>query len=404
MDGFFCRYHRGVGRAFARRVLLFFVAVGACFGMVGCKRHETAPASATPEVQVITLTARDVPIYQEWIGTLDGSVNAQIRAQVTGYLLAQSYSEGSRVKKGDLLFQIDPGPFQAALELAKAKLAQDQAQAAKTQLDVKRFTPLAQQQAISQQELDDATQADLAAQAQVKADQAQVDIAQLNLGFTRITAPIDGVAGLANGQIGDLVGPSSNPLTTVSTIDPVKVYFQVNEDSYLTYWRQFVRAEQGDPPPELQLVLSDGSAYPSAGRFFFADRQVNINTGTLQIVGLFHNPDYLLRPGQYARIRALTQTRRGALLVPQRAITELQGAYQVMVVEKAADGRQKAHLKPVKLGKRIGSDWLVESGVATGEQVVVEGLQKAKEGTEVNPIPFAAPAPAAQTANAQDPK
>ena len=365
----------------------FFIGV-LCFSMLlmaaaGCKKK--AAPTPPPEVQVITLTPTNVPIFEEWIGTLDGFVNAQIRAQVTGYLLAQNYAEGSEVKKGDLLFQIDPRPFQAGLDQAQAKLAQDQAQSGKTELDVKRYTPLAQEQAISQEQLDDAVQANLAAEAQIKADEAAVENAQLNLGFTKITSPVDGLAGIALAQIGDLVGQSGSVLTTVSTIDPIKVYFQVSEQSYLTFWRQFIAAGNGAKPnARLQLIFADGSVYPEKGKFFFADRQINPNTGTLQIVGLFPNTNFVLRPGQYGRVRAQTQTITNALLVPQRAVTQLQGSYQVTIV----DATNTAHLQTVNVGEQIGPDWIIESGLKPGDRVVVEGTQKAKEGMVVNPIPF----------------
>jgi RND family efflux transporter MFP subunit len=356
-----------------------------CFSMllmvVGCKK-KAAPAPP-PEVQVITLTPTNVPIFEEWIGTLDGFVNAQIHAQVTGYLLEQNYREGSEVKKGDLLFQIDPRPFQAGLDQALARLAQDKAQAGKTELDVKRFTPLAQEQAISQEQLDDAVQANLAADALVKADEAAVENAQLNLGFTKITSPIDGLAGTALAQIGDLVGQSSSVLTTVSTINPIKVYIQVSEQSYLAFWRRLAGSGNADEFP-LQLILSDGSVYPQTGKFFYADRQVDPNTGTLQIFGLFPNANFILRPGQYGRVRAQTQTRTNALIVPQRAVVQLQGSYQVTIVGET----NTAHLQPVTVGEQIGSDWIIESGLKPGDRVVVEGTQKAKEGAVVNPKPF----------------
>jgi RND family efflux transporter MFP subunit len=281
------------------------------------------------------------------------------------------------------LCQIDPRPFQAALDQTQAKMAQDQAQAHKTKLDVERDTPLAQEQAISQEQLDDAVQANLAADAQVKADEAVMETSRLNLEFTRVTSPIDGLAGLAQAQIGDLVGQSANVLTTVSTINPIKVYFQVSEQSYRTFWRRFATSTNTDDVP-LELVFSDGSAYPEKGRFYFADRQVNQNTGTLQIAGLFSNADFVLRPGQYGRVRAQTQTKTNALLVPQRAVNELQGTYQVVIV----DGQNKAHLQNVKVGEQIGENWIVESGLKAGDRVVVEGTQKAKEGTVVNPQPY----------------
>lgn len=354
------------------------------FVFCGCEKKGVT--TQPPEVWVITATPTNVPVFEEWIGTLDGFINAQIRAQVTGYLMTQNYAEGSHVKKGDLLFQIDPRPFQAALEQAEAKLTQDKAQFGKTQLDVKRFAPLAKEQAISQEQLDDATQAELAAEGQVKADEAAVKTAQLNLGFTKIISPIDGLAGVALGQIGDLVGQSGNVLTTVSTLDPIKVFFQVNEQSYLTFWRRFaMNPEKSNAEMSLELILSDGSVYPEKGRFFLADRQVNLTTGTLQIAGLFSNADFILRPGQYGQVRAQTQTKVNALVVPQRAVTQLQGSYQIFTV----DNQNKAHIQTVKVGEQTGSQWIIESGLKPGDRVVVEGLQKAKEGVSVNPRPFA---------------
>jgi membrane fusion protein, multidrug efflux system len=367
-------------------------------GVAGCKKKEAA-AAAVPDVEVITLQPRDVPIYEDWIGTLDGYVNAQIRAQVSGYLLTQNYKEGGAVKKGDVLFEIDPRPFQATLEQARATLAQDQARAVKAQLDVKRYTPLAKTQAISEEELDNAVQAGLAAEAQVKADEAAVDLAKVNLDFTKISSPIDGIAGLATAQIGDLVGPTVSALTTVSTVDPIKVYFAVTEQSYLKFWRQFIASKPDgaqETPLELELMLGDGTVYPEKGKFFFADRQVNITAGTMQVAGLFPNADHLLRPGQYARVRARTRVWQGAMVVPQRAVSELQGSYQVTVVENA-NGTNTAHLRTVTAGDRIGSDWIIASGLKAGEQVVVEGNLKAKDGKAVNPRPFTPPAPGAGT-------
>jgi RND family efflux transporter MFP subunit len=352
--------------------------------LCGCEKKQAKPAPP-PEVRVIAVSPTNVPIYSEWIGTLDGFVNAQIRAQVTGYLLSQNYVEGSQVKKGDLLFQVDPRPFEAALKQALGKLAQDKAQLAKTQLDVKRFTPLAKEQAISQQQLDDATQANLVAEGQIVSDEAAVQTAQLNLSFTKITSPIDGLAGVALAQIGDLVGQPGSVLTTVSTINPIKVYFQASEQSFVTFWRRFALApRQSEQEPALELILSDGSVYPEKGRFFLADRQVNPTTGTLEIAGIFSNADFSLRPGQYARVRAQTETKTNAFLVPQRAITQLQGSYQVITV----DSENKAHIQPVKAGEQSGSQWIIDSGLKPNDRVIVEGLQKAKDGIAVSPSPF----------------
>jgi membrane fusion protein (multidrug efflux system) len=329
----------------------------------GCKKQPHSPPP--PEVQVVTVASTNVPIYEEWIGSLDGYVNAQIHAQVTGYLLKQNYAEGSQVKKDDLLFEIDPRPFQATLDQTLAKLAQDKAQLAKT---------------------DDAVQANRSAQALVQADEAAIESARLNLGFTRITSPVDGVAGTALGQIGDLVSASGPVLTTVSTLDPIKVYIQVSEQSYLTFWRRFISATETNLALPLELVLSDGSVFPQKGRFFFAGRQVHLTTGTLRVAGLFPNPGFVLRPGQYALVRAQTQVVTNAIVLPQRAVAEEQGAFHVAVVGED----NKAHVKSVKTGSQVGSDWVIESGLKPGEVVVVEGTQKAKEGTVVNPKPLAA--------------
>jgi len=366
------------------------------FIFCGCKKK---PAQAPPpEVQTITVSTTNVAIFEEWIGALDGFVNAQIRAQVSGYLLKQNYQEGSEVKTGDVLFEIDPRPFQAALDQTLAKLAQDQAQEHKTELDVNRFTPLAKSQAISQEELDDAVQANLAAVAQLKSDQAQVENAQLNLGFTKILSPVDGLAGIALGQIGDLVSASSGLLTTVSTINPIKVYFNVSEQSYMDFWRNYTSSNTDQTNLELQLILSDGKPFPEKGKFYLADRQVNANTGTLQIAGLFPNPQLLLRPGQYGRVRAQTETRTNTILVPQRAVAELQGTYQVVIVQ-TQNNTNTTHLKSVKVGPQIGANWIIENGLAAGDRVVVEGTQQAKQGTIVNPKPWN---PSAQTNSPPD--
>jgi len=375
------------GRENPRRGVLF-VAAALLVGVAGCDKP-AAPAPAAPlQVQVVTVTPQDVPIYQQWIGSLDGSTNAQIRAQVSGYLVAQKYKEGGFVKKGDVLFQIDNRVFKAAFNQAQAQLDVAQAQLGKTDLDVKRLTPLLETKAISQEELDDANQANLAAKASVEAAKATVAQNQLNLDFTDVTSLIDGIAGTAQAQIGDLIGPNSGVLTTVSTIDPIRAYFSISEQSYLAFCRQFTNAEDRGAyrsEMQLQLILSDGSAYPLPGTWFFTSRQVDINTGTLQVAALFPNPDSILRPGQYAQVRAKTETRHGAILVPQRAVTELQGSYQVAV----ADAQNKAHIMTVQVGDQIGNDWLINKGLEAGDQVIVEGTQKAREGTAVAPQPYA---------------
>lgn len=361
-------------------LLVPLVAFTAC----GPKKQAAAPP---PDVDVVTVQPADVPLYTEWIGTLDGYVNAQIRAQVTGYLMAQDYREGGQVKKGDLLFHIDPRPFQAALDQARGQLAQAEAQFDKTELDVKRYTPLAKEKAISQEELVDAEHASLVAKAAVASAKAAVETAELNLEFTKITSPIDGIAGIARAQIGDLVGPASGELTAVSTVDPIKVYFTFTEASYMDYMNRYAddtkRAEH-ERDLELELILANGMVYPHKGKFYFADRQVDVRTGALRVAGLIPNPGRVLRPGQFARVRARTQTRAGALAVPQRAVMELQGNYQVAVVDAA----NKVSIRSVKVSDRIGNMWIVEEGLKPGEQVIAEGTQKAKAGTVVVPKPY----------------
>jgi membrane fusion protein (multidrug efflux system) len=376
------------------RMMGWCVAAGAllAFGLLasGCKK-KTKPAPP-PEVLYITVTTTNLPIYEEWIGTLDGYVNAQIRAQVTGYLQKQDYAEGSEVRTNDLLFEIDPRPFKAVLDQAESRLAQDKAQLEKTDLDVKRYTPLVKEEALSQETLDNALQAFLGAKAQVQADEAAVESARLNLGFTRITSPVDGVAGTALAQIGDLLSASGPVLTTVSTIDPIRVYFQANEKSYLDFWRRFVGSNDV-AAPVLDLILSDGSVFPQKGKFFFAGRQIDPTTGTLQIAGLFPNPDLTLRPGQYGMVRALVDMKTNAVVIPQRAVIESQGAYHVWVVI-SDNNTNKSHLVRVKVGRQVNGIWVIDDGLKGGEHLIVEGTLKAKEGTVVNPQPYT-PAPAA---------
>src|SRR5438034_5760911 len=374
-----------------RRYRWQVIATVILLGSVGCGKAEP-PQARPPEVEVVQVEQKDVPIWNEWVGTLEGLVNAQIKPQVLGYLLRQTYKEGSFVRKGELLFEIDPRTFQAALDQAKAQranaegqLAQAEANQVKTQLDVNRYTPLAKEQAVTQQDLDNAVQANLAAQAAVRAAKAsidaakaQMDTAQVNLGFTKVVSLIDGIAGIAQAQIGDLVGPTSL-LTTVSTVDPIKVYFPVSEKGYLNYIKEnpdaAKRAEQ-ERQLGLEMILADGSRYTHEGSFSFADRQVDVKTGTLRLQGLFPNPGNILRPGQFARVRAVTKTRRGALLVPQRAVTELQGSYQGAVVGKD----NKVSIRPVKVGERTGSQWVVDAGLKPGERAIGERIHREREG------------------------
>ena len=424
----------------ARFVIWVTIALIPVSGVIDAGCAKNPQAARAPDRLVVAVAAvqqRDVPIYNEWIGTLDGYVNADIKAQVSGYLMKQDYAEGSLVKTGQLLFEIDPRPFEAAVDQAKgqfaqangqlaqakAQLAQAEAQVVvskanqgRTQLDVNRYTPLAEQKAITQQDLDNATQNNLAAKAQVQVAEAQVETAraqiqaaaatveaaqaavataELNLGFTRLISPIDGIAGIAQQQVGALVNPSSGPVTTVSTLDPIKVYFTASEQEYLDFHKRYSTQATVDAEHKqmrLELMLADGSIYPQVGTFDFADRQVNPGTGSIRVAGLFANPGNTLRPGQYARIRVSFRTREHALLVPQRAVTELQGIFQVAVV----DGDNKIAVRNVTPDERVGNQWIIEKGLNAGERVVAEGTQKVRPGMSVDVKPFAAAAQATE--------
>ena len=438
--------------------IVTLLVVGGLFAFA----RSNKPAEAAPrplEVEVTSVQQNNVPIYKDWIGTTEGMVNAEIKAQVTGYLLRQDFKEGSFVKKGQLLFEIDPRPFQATVDQANGQVAQfqgqleqatsqvDQAEAqlvqansqlsqaqaqltqaeanqVKTQLDVDRYRPLVEQKAVTQQEYDNATQANVASKAQVEAARAGIEAARaqlahakaqvstakagisaakgqlenakatvnsavLNLGFTRITAPIDGIVGIAQAQVGNLVGTTSGPLTTISTVDPIKVYFTLSEQEYLNYTKPYLhQSEQTGALDqlELELILADGSTYPQKGKFYFADREVDPKTGAIRMAGVFPNAGNLLRPGQYGRVRAVTSVKEEALLVPQRAVTELQGTYQVAVIGPD----NKVSIRPVKLGEKSGSLWVVEDGLNAGDSIVAEGTLKVRPGMTVSPKPFVA--------------
>jgi len=377
-------------------------------------------ARTAPEVEVANVEQKDIPVYREWVGTLDGLVNAAIRAQVTGYLMTQNYAEGSFVKKGQLLFEIDPRSLQAAADQARGQLAQANGQLAqaqaqfeqsnaqlasaeanqrKAQFDEDRYTPLAKQHAVTQQDLDNAVQNNMSAKAQIKVAAAQVaaakaqiqaasaaveaakatlEAANVNLGFTKLSAPIDGIAGEAQIQIGNLVSPATNAVTTVSTLDPIKVTFAISEQEYLRLTKQ---RKPTDPVPPLELILADGSVYPQEGKFAFTGRQVNQTTGAIQVTGLFPNPGNVLRPGQYGKVRVAVETLHDAVLVPQQAVSELQGSYQVATV----DQDDKVAIQPIRVGEQIGSSWVVQEGVKPGQRVIIEGIQKVSPGMRVSP-------------------
>ena len=427
-------------------VALAAIVLVAIVAAVVARTKKPAPSTPAPlQVDVVQVQQQDVPIYSEWIGTTDGMVNADIRAQVSGYLLTKSYTEGAFVKKGQLLFEIDPRPLEAVLNQAKGDLAKSESQVQqavtqlaqaeaqltqansqlrqaeanqrKTQLDVNKYGPLLEQKAVTQQDFDNAYQANdaasaqvdvarsqikaaasavetakaaiLAARAQVQSSQAAVKTAELNLGFTKIVSPIDGIVGIALAQVGDLVNPTSGILTTVSTVDPIKVYFTLSEQEYLTYTKLNPNPAERAAAQEqlqLQLFLADGSAYSHTGKFYIADRQVDPKTGAIRIAGVFANPENTLRPGQYGRVRAATSTQNGALLVPQRAVSQLQGMYRVAVV----GSDNKVTMRTITPGPTVGQLLVIQSGLKTGETIMVDGTQKVATGATVAPRPFAA--------------
>jgi RND family efflux transporter MFP subunit len=397
------------------------------FQLTSCGRTSAGAAEPTPpEVEVVAVEQKDIPIYREWIGTLDGLVNAAIRSQVTGYLLTQDYPEGSFVRKGQLLFQIDPRPLQAAADQVKGQLAQANGQLAlaqaqyqqseaqlasaeanqrKAQFDENRYIPLAKEHAVTQQDLDNAVQSNDSAKAQVKMATAQIEAAKaqieaasaaveaakasleaanVNLGFTKLYSPIDGIAGNAQIQIGNLVNPAANAVTTVSTVDPIKVTFAVSEQEYLRLSKQY---KPTDPTPPLELILADGTVYPHPGKYAFAGRQVNQSTGAIEATGLFPNPGNILRPGQYGKVRVAVETLRGALLVPLQAVSELQGSYEVA----ALDGNDAVSIKTIHVGDQVGAWWVVSDGLNPGERVIVDGIQKVGPGMHVKPKPAPLP-------------
>ncbi len=369
----------------------------------GCgSKAQTHATPPPPTVGITTVERKSVPIYGNWVATLVGYETANIQPQVSGYLIRQTYREGSYVHKGDVLFEIDPRPFQAVVDQAKAQLAQAkgqlgqaQAQFGLAQINVKRDTPLAKAHAIAQSQLDNDIQAEAQTQALIKANEAAIEAAQaaietasLNLGFTKVRSLLDGIAGIANTQIGNLVSQST-VLTTVSRMNPIKVYFSISEQEYLSLAGAIENGAQNvdllrvKNPVKLELTLANGNVYPRQGRVLFADRQVNSQTGTILLVGAFANPGNLLRPGQFGRIRAMTAFNRNALLVPQRAVSELQGRDQIAVV----GSDNKIGVRTVEMGDRVGEMWIVNSGLKPGERVVSEGTSKVRDGEVVNPQP-----------------
>jgi membrane fusion protein (multidrug efflux system) len=382
------------GAAMAKVAAAFFgekhSSVFACIFLIipvlalaGCGRGHAAIKLPDTEVLVAAPVQKDVPVHSEWVAILDGYVNAEIRPQVSGYIISQNYKEGAVVRKGQVLFEIDPRPFQAALDGAEGALAQAEAQLAKSVIDVERDTPLAAQKAVPKEKLDNEIQAKRAAEAAVESGKAVVERAQLDLDWTKVTSLVDGVAGICEVQMGNLVGPSSH-LTSVSQVDPIKVYFPVSEQEYL----RAKHVSSTGQPMELfnaspELILADGTVYPHRGKVLLTDRQIDTNTGTIRMIAAFPNPGNILRPGQYARVRIQTSFKKDALLVPQSAVKELQGGYQVALLGAG----NKAIIRPVKAGEKVGTFWVIDDGLKTGDQVIVEGVEKVKDGTPVVPKP-----------------
>ena len=356
--------------------------------LTACTSTQANPAPPPPTVEVAEIVQKDTPIVSEWVAVLDGYVNAQIQPHVSGYVIKQDYKEGSVVRRGQVLFEIDPRTFKAALDQARAQLEQAEAQLGKAREDVERDKPLAQERAIAQSQLDNDIQSQLGAKASVQAAKALVEQAELNVEFTRVTSLVSGIAGIAQVQIGNLVGANS-VLTSVSQVDPIKAYFTVSEREFTDFHRRFpteASVEEQRKRIQLHLVLADGSVYEKTGTIYFADREVNPATGAIRIAGVFPNPNNLLRPGGYGRVRASVNTHQNALLVPQRAVSEVQGSYQVAVVGQD----NKVNIRPVTAGERVGNQWIIEGNVKPGERVIVEGVQKVRDGLLVNPRPGAA--------------
>jgi membrane fusion protein, multidrug efflux system len=367
----------------------------------GCSRKKASAGPAAPEVLVTTVTPRDVPRVLERVATLDGFVNANINAQVQGYIISRDYQEGSAVKKGDLLFQIDPRPFEAALAQSKATLAKDQANLAKADADEKRAQDLFNKKVISDQERDTAVAAAGSNKASVEADEATVKQAELNLAYAKVTAPIDGISGFANNQVGDLVSPSTGPLTTVSQVDPIKAIVTAGEGPFTDFVSRHPDQKEREvyiKSLQFELILSSGNVYPHTGTFYALDRNLDPKTGSIRYYVTFPNPGNILRPGQFGKVRFVADQKKGAMVVPQEAVNELQGNFQVAVV----DQNNKVSIRPVKMGERIDALWEVTEGLKPGDKVVVQGLQKAREGSTVavkewTPPPAQSPTPKPST-------
>lgn len=378
-----CSYSAGLPSAAALLLLAGLALVAGC----GKPAKGGPPQFPPPDVVTAPVEQKDVPIYGEWVANLDGYTNAQIQPQVTGYLIRQNYKEGSQVSKGQILYEIDPRPFQAAVDQAKGQLAQAKAQLQLAQINTKRDTPLAEARAIARAQLDNDLQTQAANEATLKAQEAAVETAQLNLGWTKVRSLLDGIAGIAATQVGSLV-KTDTVLTTVSQVQPIKVYFAISDQEYLALSKKARQSGAADllhsaSRVPIELTLSNGTVYPSKGYIVFVDREVNTSTGTIRVAAAFPNPQSLLRPGQYGKVKAQTTIENGVLLVPQRAVTELQGSYQVAIVNPD----NKVHIQPVEVGPQIGTNWLITSGLKPGQQVVIEGNGKLADGIPVHPHP-----------------
>ncbi len=376
-----------------RRIVLLSATLICASLFVGCSRKAAQTAAAPPEVLVTTVTPQDVPRVLERVATLDGFINANINAQVQGYIISRDYTEGSVVKKGDLLFQIDPRPYQAALAQANGTLAKDKANQVKAEADEKRAHDLFKKKVISDQERDTAIAAAGSSRANVEADQAAVETAELNLGYTKVTAPIDGLAGFANRQVGDLVGPSTGQLTTVSQLDPIKAVVTAGEGPFTDFVARHPDATERNAyvkTLDFELILGNGERYPRKGNFYALDRSLDPKTGSIRYYVTFPNPGNVLRPGQFGKVRFVADMKKGAMVIPQEAVNELQGGYQVALV----DQNNKISIRPVKMGERIGAMWEVTDGLKPGDKVVVQGLQKAREGSIVTVKDWTPPADA----------
>jgi membrane fusion protein (multidrug efflux system) len=361
-----------------------------CLMVAGCSRKAAQVAPSAPEVLVTTVVPRDVPRVLERVATLDGFINANINAQVQGYIISRDYKEGSVVKKGDLLFQIDPRPFEAALAQAKGTLAKDQANQAKSDADEKRAVDLFKKKVISDQERDTAIAAAGSSRANVEADEAAVEQAQLNVGYTRIKSPIDGVAAIATAQVGDLVGPSTGTLTSVSQLDPIKAIVTAGEGPFTDFISRHPDPNERQnyvSTLKFELILGNGNVYPQPGKFYALDRNLDPKTGSIRYEVTFPNPANALRPGQFGKVRFVADIKKGALVVPQESVNELQGNFQVAVV----DENNKVSIRPVKMGERMGAFWEVLDGLKPGDKVIVQGLQRAREGSAVIPKEWSAP-------------